>query len=737
METPLSGQLMAYLQEPGYSAQDASAIARGMGIPSTERAALRAILREWTAKGKLLRLRQARYTLKTAGGDALTGRIRRRGNGNLSFIPDEAGQAALLGATGGNESAQAAEAIVPRHYAATAMDGDRVRARVHRAATPGFRRRRKGPKPQEKDLRFEARVLEILERSHPVWIGIFHAVGRYGMMEGDGRTSPQAAILAKPPPAGLQDGMRIAVAPTRYAAGKVTAEGVISEILGWPGEYEADMAAVMRRYSLHSDFPEAVLAEAAQLPETPPAEEMARRDDWRERCVITIDPASARDYDDAIALAPLAGGGWELAVHIADVSYYVRPGGALDAEAMKRGNSTYLPGRVVPMLPPRLCDDLCSLKQGEDRLTRLCLMRISPAGEIADAQFRDAVIRSCCRLDYPAALAVLEGRGSTGHAETDAVLKQGNLAARALRKKRMERGALDLDMPEVRVLLDSQGRAVGVETERSDAAHQMIEEFMLAANESVAKALRQSLTPAIYRVHEAPDPAKLREFAATLSSYGIHAAPCASREELCRAIALIKGNRDEQALSLALLKTMMRARYSPQALGHYGLAKGDYCHFTSPIRRYADLVAHRSFSRLTQGNQNRPALPSPARLADIAKHISETERNSAEAEREAQQLLLVRFVQEQCEAEHPLPWQVVVTYAYPQGLAVDIPALQMKGFISGDRLDSSARWFYESHARRWSSTDGRNILAGATLEAFPVDVDPVSRFLDMEVRPKP
>lgn len=460
-------------------------------------------------------------------------------------------------------------------------------------------------------------------------------------------------------------------------------------------------------------------------------QEVARRDDWRDRCVVTIDPASARDYDDAISLRRLPDG-WELAVHIADVSHYVRPGSALDREACRRGNSTYLPDRVLPMLPPRLSDDLCSLRAGEDRLTRLCLMRLDTTGAVIHAEVREAVIRSCRRLDYPTALSVLEGRGTGGQAEVDAMLREAHTLSRLLRERRRAAHALDFQFPEIRVVSDAQGHPVGVETSSGDAAHSLVEELMLAANESVARLLREHLVPAVYRVHEEPDPAKLHEFSCTLRSYGIDAGLLSTRAELCRVLERLCGHRDEQRLTTALLRAMMRARYSPKPLGHYGLGKGDYCHFTSPIRRYADLVVHRSISRLIRGAAPVP-MPPPGDMARVAEHISETERRSAAAEGEAQRLKLMEFMKWQCESDSPTVWEAVVTGAWPQGLGVEVPLLRLHGFVSGTELENSAapaHCFYERHASRWSGTDGTRLIPGSILRVVPVSVDMTTAFID-------
>ncbi len=726
----LAERLQHYLSSPGYTPQDASAIARGMELHSAERPALRALLREGVESGKLLRLRKSLYALRVVAdaAAALTGRVTQLPGGKLLFVPDAAGQEALRPRF---PEVARLEFPIRSFRSLGAMDGDRVRVSLKMAPAPGFRRRSRGKRPAAADLSPEVRVEEILERRCGHWVGTYRAIGRYGMMLGDGRSSPERVRLLQSPPPGLLAGMSIVVEPQDYPRGNMEATGRVLQVLGWPEEAGVGVSTIIHKYGLAAEFPAEVLAETLALPEGADAATLARREDWRERCVITIDPASARDFDDAISLRTLPSGAWELAVHIADVAHYVRPGSALDREAARRGNSTYLPDRVLPMLPPRLCDDLCSLRESEERLTCLCLMEINAQGKIYKSRFARAVIRSRRRLDYAAALAVLERRASTGEAEIDAMLLSAHKLASLLRRKRFEQGALELDMPTLRVLVDEQGKPCGVETEASDISHQLIEEFMLAANETVARALREHMLPAIYRIHEEPDPAKLHEFSLTVKSYGIPCGSLDSREELRRVMEAIRGQQDEQVLKFALLRSMMRARYSPRPLGHYGLAKGDYCHFTSPIRRYADLVVHRCFARLC-GAQH-AALPRPAQLEATAEHISDSERNSAMAEQEAQRLLLAEYLRQQCASDSPQQWQAVITACWPQGLAIELPELRMKGFISGAELpgsNSGIHWFHERHANRWSSTDGRRLHPGATLRVIPLRVDMESGFVD-------
>lgn len=717
----LSDALYDYLSSPGYTPQEMADIARGMGLLPHQRSELKALLAEGVRKGSLYKLRKSLYVLRKLQGEPLKGTVAQRGS-RLFFIPDAESANKVAALQPGGE---VPSLMVHPYKSHGAMDGDKVTASVRLQAPSRDKRNRH--RPHASEMRLEVRILEINSRGRERWVGTYKSTGRYGHMSGDGRSSPEFVRLLTPAPAELLPGMVIVVEPVSYPIASSEATGRIMQVLGWPEDEGVQITTIMHQYGLADTFPADVLEESETIPETISERDLQHRDDWRERCVITIDPATARDYDDAISVIR-KGNNWELAVHIADVSHYVKPGSALDEEARKRGNSTYLPDRVLPMLPPRLCDGICSLRQSEERLTRLCLMQINRQGKVVKAEFRDSVICSRRRLTYPQVLDVLQQKGSTGDTEVDAMIHEAGKLAALLRRKRFEAGALQLDMPEIRLITDDHGAPVDVEMETSDESHQLVEEFMLIANECVAHALNAHHLPTIYRVHEAPAPAKLSELSQELKAYGIKAGTLTTREELNAVMERIEGHPDEAILKVRILRAMMRARYAPEALGHYGLAKGDYCHFTSPIRRYADLVVHRAFSRLS-GTPSAP-LPTPGTLAVIAEHISETERNSAAAEAAAQQSMMSRFLELQCEHPNPRVWEAVVLACWPQGLAVEVPLLKVKGFVSGADLPGDTTWYFERHAERWTSTDARCLFPGAKLRVVPIRVDAATGFAD-------
>src|SRR5213079_30728 len=377
----------------------------------------------------------------------------------------------------------------------------------------------------------------------------------------------------------------------------VNPEGEIIEVLGPASAPGVDVLSIIRKYHLPAEFPKDVLDQAERISEKIGSRQLESREDLRKEFIVTIDPDDARDFDDAIQVEK-TGTGWRLGVHIADVATYVEPASALDREARRRGNSVYLPDRVIPMLPERLSNGVCSLNPGVDRLTHSVFIEFDKSGRAKNARFAKSVIRSAKRLTYKEAYAILQAKPN---GELSRRLHTAWELASMLRRKRFEHGSLDLDFPEVKVHVDANGKPIRLERVENDQSHQLIEEFMLAANEAVARELRHRSIATIYRVHEDPDPEKLGEYREFILSFGYKVGDLSHRKEVQRFLASIKGKPEEQALKIGLLKSLKRARYAAQPLGHYGLAKANYLHFTSPIRRYADLVVHR-----TLGERNLP-----------------------------------------------------------------------------------------------------------------------------------
>ncbi len=736
-DSDLETRLLNYLQKQRSSPRLVAEIARDLGIHSKERAKLRDIMRRWEKEGRVKLLRRSRYTLAASPetqGSTLLGRIRRlTQSGKFLFIADDESRELLREQLPHLE--QHSEFLLRDYGRAGAQDGDLVEVQMRLKPRREYQRRSRKKAPRHlDDMEPEFKISNILKRRKVVWEGVYVDRGRYGAVISQSKHTPEYIALTKPAPLKTLVGMKVLVEPSRFPSDRDQAQGHIMEVLGWPEDEGVKMRSIMRRYNLQEEFPKAVIDETQSISAEITADDIAQRQDWRERCVITIDPETARDFDDAISVRAHEKG-WELAVHIADVSHYVHTGSALDDEAKKRGNSTYLPDRVLPMLPPRLCDEICSLKPQVDRLTFLCLMQIDHEGHCYAAKCALAVIRSTHRYNYEEALAILEGRATCENREIAQLMMEAQKLASIMRKRRFAQGALELDIPQMELVTNEFGDVTDVVMEESDEAHALIEEFMLAANEAVAQQLRESLTPTLYRVHEPPMDAKLQELSFLLKQYGIKCGYVASREELQSCLDQIKGHEDEMLLKQSLLRSMMRARYSTKPLGHYGLAKDDYCHFTSPIRRYADLIVHRSLRVLLKLGY--PALPNAAQMQSVADHISETERLSASAENEARKGKLLSYLYKQAELEEPRQWDALVEQVWEMGLLVRVPELQLKGLIPVSQLPKDTRWYFERSKQAWVAMDGRYFLAGHQVTVIPQSVDRENALIDFSLISQP
>src|SRR5258707_536127 len=442
--------------------------------------------------------------------------------------------------------------------------------------------------------------------------------------------------------------------------------------------------------------------------------------------VVPDDPRFVHD----VHVEKLANGGWQLGVHIADVATYVEPGSALDREAQRRGNSVYVPDRVIPMLPERLSNGVCSLKPEVDRLTHSVFIQFDKRGVAKSARFARTVIRSAHRLTYKEAYAILTSPPRDRLGERLHVTWE--LAA-LLRRKRFDRGALDLDFPEVKVLVNTHGKPVRLERVENDESRQLIEEFMLAANEAVAGELKRRTIPTIYRVHENPDPEKLAEYRDLALSFGYKVGDLTHRAELQRLLAEIRGKPEEQALKVGLLKSLKRARYDPQPLGHYGLAKTNYLHFTSPIRRYADLLVHRALGSDTAAR--RPYHMSMAEVASVAEHISTTERNAADAEIDATQMKKLGFFQRQLAGRKPQMFSSTVVDVRNYGLMVELPDALITGLIHVSSLTDDFYVFDLARRQLIGRRSRKRFRVGDNLSVFVARVDLFKRQVDFAIAP--
>src|SRR5438067_2025244 len=612
-------KVLALLRGPDYRPRDRNEIRAEARIKKAERVSVRKTLRELENGGEIVRIRKNRYVLPSEA-DLVTGKLSIHQAGYGFLVPEKAGEP---------------DVFIAAENTGTAMTGDRVVARISRDVPP---RRAKVRAGQAFKPRSEGRVIRILERARDTIVGTLqHSRNFYYVVPDDPRLVHDVYVQVPPReklPKAPTRGDKVVVRLEAWESRHVNPEGEIIEVLGAATAPGIDMLSIVRKYDLPTAFPKSVIDEANRIPQSAEQRMVDGREDLRDQFIITIDPDDARDFDDAIQVDKIDNEGWRLGVHIADVSAYVNPDSALDREARRRGNSVYLPDRVIPMLPERLSNGVCSLNPGVDRLTHSVFIQFDKSGHAKNVRFAKSVIRSAHRLTYKQAYSILQSAPRDRLSEH---LHQAWALASLLRRRRFEHGSLDLDFPEVKVHVDANGEPLKLERVENDESHQLIEECMLAANETVARELKKRAIPTIYRVHENPDPEKLAEYRELALSFNYKVGDLTHRAELQRLLAEIRGKPEEQALKVGLLKSLKRARYDPQPLGHYGLAKTNYLHFTSPIRRYADLVVHRALGR--DGPPGRPARSASAppyhpmaEIGSIAEHISATERNAADAD---------------------------------------------------------------------------------------------------------
>ena len=517
-----------------------------------------------------------------------------------------------------------------------------------------------------------------------------------------------------------RDGDKVVVELREWESRHSNPEGEIIEVLGAPDEEGVDMLSVLRQYNLPLHFPKPVLAEAHVIGNVVHEKDLADRLDCRAHSVITIDPDDAKDFDDAICLEKISAEQWRLWVHIADVSHYVKPGTALDEEARKRGNSTYLVDRVIPMLPEALSNELCSLKPDVDRLTKCVEFLVSADGRVLNTKFHSAVIHSQRRFTYKQVLEILQREPASDPIEQ--MLHQAHQLAQKIRKHRFKNGSLDLDFPETKIRLDEQGKVLRIEKNENDVSHQLIEEYMLLANEAVATRLMTLRTPAIYRVHEEPDARRLQEYRQDVMAHNVQCGNLSHPAEVQKLLAKLGTIPIGSALKIGFLKSLMRACYSVEPLGHYGLAKKKYTHFTSPIRRYADLIVHRALF-------DKDAVKGAA-LKEVAEHISLTERNSADAERDSKDVKLFAFLIAQLESGAPIQYPALVTDVRNFGFFVDVSGLAMSGLVPLSTIEDDFYVFDEMRRNLVGRRTRRVIKLGDRLTVQVAKVDRFKKQVD-------
>ncbi|MBI5687436.1 MAG: ribonuclease R [Verrucomicrobia bacterium] len=704
-------KILNLLAAPHYRPLRRHELAKALKLTDNERTAFRRTLAEMLHKGDVVRVRKERFVLP-AEADLVVGKLEMNERGFGFVIPE---------ADVEGKPTAPADIYIAADNVGVGMHGDRVVARLHKGSV---RRDRRG-KPQPEKI--EGRIIRILERANETLVGTLQKPKYFHVVIPD---DPRIVndIYVKPHPK-ARVGDKVVVKLQPWESRHVNPEGDIIEVLGHGDAPGVDMLAIIRKHRLPQTFPTDVLREVERMPENPTEEEMRGRLDLRGEFIVTIDPDDARDHDDAVSVDIRPDGSWRLGVHIADVSHYVRPRTALDREARARGNSIYLVDRVIPMLPEKLSAGLCSLFGNVDRLAKTAFIDYNAQGVPKRVEFHNSVIRVKHLITYREAFTRLNNPDSNGDELTRSLKTMWRLAS-LLRKNRFERGSLDLDFPEMKVRLDKLGKPIALEKIENDISHQLIEEFMLAANEAVARHFKNSVVPGLYRIHENPAPEKLFELRNFVAGFGIKAGDLTQRTEIQKLLGAFRKHPQSYVLKVSLLRSLKRALYSHKPVGHFGLAKVNYTHFTSPIRRYPDLIVHRILDALVK---RRPSGYLTEHLIDVAQHCSQTERTADEAENESKKLKTLEFFNNMLRDRKLAPFDALVTDVRNFGLFVELPELMIFGLVHVSTIDDDFYSFDDVRRRLVGKRTRRTFKIGDRVNVIVSRVDLFKRQVDFQL----
>ncbi|OWK74960.1 ribonuclease R [Flavobacteriaceae bacterium JJC] len=583
-----------------------------------------------------------------------------------------------------------------------------------------------------KGRKLEGSVLEVIERNRDEFVGTFQLIKHkdFGFVVCDKKTINTDIFVPKGKIGGAQDGDKVVVKMTDWKAGEKNPEGEIIKVLGAPGEHETEIHSILAEYGLPYSFPEEVEKEADEIDRQIHESEVAKRRDMRKICTFTIDPKDAKDFDDALSIQKLENGNWEVGVHIADVSHYVVPGTLLDDEAYDRATSVYLVDRVVPMLPEVLSNDVCSLRPNEDKYTFSAVFEINDNSEVLKEWFGRTVIHSDRRFSYEEAQERIE-TGTGDLAEEILVLDR---LAKTLRKRRIDNGAITFDRSEVRFNLDENSEPIGVYFKISKDSNHLIEEFMLLANRKVSEfiSLNRKGEPTgntfIYRIHDDPDPAKLEALREFVSTFGYKMDLANTKkvaQSLNKLLNDVKGKGEENMIETLAMRSMSKAVYSTNPIGHYGLGFEYYSHFTSPIRRYPDLIAHRLLQHYLDGGKS----PNKEEIEEKSKHCSSMERLAADAERDSIKFMQVKFMEKHLGQE----FTGVISGVADFGFWVQIPENGAEGLIKlRDLMDDSYSYDAKNHLVQGART-GNQYQLGDEVKIKVMKANLIQKQLDFKI----
>ena len=625
-QNELQERIVNYMRTAAYKPLTADDLAAAMSLAQEELALFWTALEELEKTAAVIKTRHERFGVPERM-NLVVGRLSMSAKGFGFIIPEV------------REKETDSDIFVPGVSLGGAMNGDRVVARISPSEIAGRSR--------------EGEIIRIVERANEQIVGTFEESRHFGFVTPDDKKIGQDIFIPKGAVHGAKAGMKVVVRITKWPAGRRNAEGEVEEILGRAGEPGVDVLSVMSQYGLSEEFPADVAEEAAAIEDAVSPEEFSGRRDRRGFRIVTIDGEDAKDLDDGVYAERRADGSFFLGVYIADVSWYVRENSPLDREARARGTSVYLVDRVIPMLPKKLSNGICSLNAGEDRLAMACEMEIGADGLVKSYEILPVVIHVYRRLTYTLVNEIFaEGADAvrTENADLLPLLTPLREVHDAMEKARHERGSIGFDVPEIKVKLDESGKPVALIKRTGSLAESMIEQCMLAANETVAEHMEKKEQPFLYRVHEQPSDEKIERLNNLLATFSLHLVPNEAGEvapkDVQQVLEKVKGRPEERIVSAVSLRSMQQARYADAPLGHYGLAARHYTHFTSPIRRYPDLIVHRllreTFATGTIASERQERLRSL--LPEIAEHTSARERIAIEAERETQDMKKIEYM---------------------------------------------------------------------------------------------
>ena len=608
------------------------------------------------------------------------------------------------------------EIFIPTSHINNAFDGDLVKVKVF---------------PTSRGKSKEGQILSIEERARTNFVGVYHKSAHYGFVVADSQKVAKDFYIGSKNCLDAKDGQKVVVEFLSWEKNSLNPEGKIIEILGFPDEPGVDVVSVVKGFNLPLEFPPKVEEEARKIKLELTPEIMQDRMDLRDELIFTIDPIDAKDFDDAISLKKLDNGNLELGVHIADVSTFVQEGSALDKEALNRGTSIYLVDRVVPMLPEELSTDICSLQPNQPRLTFSCIMEVNSDCKVVDYTIQPSVIESKRRFNYQEVQQIIDDENSSD--ELAAHLREVRDFGMKLRDARTRKGSIDFETPEVRFVLNEKGKPVEIVPIVRLQSHMLIEEFMLLANQTVSEHIKflqekGKIRPFVYRVHERPDVEKIEKFTNFLKALGHNVAipKNVTPKKFQEILESVLGSKDDILIKEVALRTMMKAVYSPKNIGHFGLAFEDYTHFTSPIRRYPDLIVHRLLKLYTGSVGKEKIGVLKESLKSICQRCSERERVALEAERESIKLKQVEWIAEHVDSE----FSGIISGVTARGLFVEITPTLIEGFVNLEDIYDDYYIFNEKTYSIHGKESGKQYRLGDEVKIKVHRVDLETRLID-------